>query len=374
MSAILSEWQKLNVILAHDWLTGMRGGERVLEYVCHIFPRAPIYTLFYDSRAVSAAINSHPIRTSWLQHIPGILKYYRNFLPFFPSAMESMRAPKVDLIISTSHCVAKGLIPPPGARHLCYCFTPMRYAWVFYDEYFGVNPLKKAVINPVLNRLRQWDKESSARVNHFVTLSRHVQARIKRFYGREAEVVYPPIDMAFWKPAGAMQAFMPANYDLIVSALVPYKRIDIAVSVYTETGHPLIIVGPGTETRTLKKMAGKNIIFLGRVADEQLLDLYRHCRVLIFPGEEDFGLTPLEAQACGKPVVAYAKGGVLESVVDGETGVFFQEQNKDSLLDAVKRCAAQKWDSSLIRKNVERFSRENFEAGIKTAIEKCLLI
>lgn len=372
MNESMSEWQNLNVILAHDWLTGMRGGERVLEILCRAFPRAPIYTLLHNPSAVSATINSHHIKTSWLQNVPGIFKYYRNFLPLFPSAIESLRPDRADLVISTSHCVAKGLIAPPGARHLCYCFTPMRYAWVFYDEYFGSNPLKKALLTPLLSRLRQWDKESSARVDYFATLSRHVQKRIKDFYDRDAEVVYPPVDLSFWTPDDEVGA--GGDYDLVVSALVPYKRIDLAVKAYTKLGDPLKIVGTGTESDKLRKMAGTNIEFSGRVPDDRLLELYRHCRALIFPGEEDFGLTPVEAFACGKPVVAYAKGGVLETAVKDLTGIFFEEQNEEALLEAVQKCAARKWDAAAIRKNAERFSEENFINGLKACIEKCIAI
>lgn len=376
MNEFPAEFKNLKVILAHDWLTGMRGGERVLEYLCEMFPRSPIYTLFYNPNAVSDIIKRHPVKTSWLQNIPGILKYYRNFLPFFPSAMESLRpAGPVDLVISTSHCVAKGLIAPEGARHLCYCFTPMRYAWVFYDEYFGSNPLKKAVLTPILRHLKEWDVKRSARINYFVTLSKHVQKRIKDFYGRNAEVVYPPVNLSFWTPEGGSHDFSePAQgrYDLVVSALVPYKRIDLAVKAYARLGYPLKIVGTGAESAKLKAMAGENIEFLGRVSDDRLLELYRNCRALVFPGEEDFGIVPVEAQSCGKPVVAYAKGGVLETVVKDLTGVFFEEQDKEALLEALKQCVARKWDLAAIRKNAERFNGQNFIDGLSGCIRKCL--
>lgn len=369
MNVFPAEWKNLKIILAHDWLTGMRGGERVLEILCRAFPSAPIYTLFANPAAVSTAIKSHKIITSRLQNIPGILKFYRNFLPFFPAAIESLRPERADLVISTSHCVAKGLMVPAGARHLCYCFTPMRYAWVFYTEYFGKNPIKKMVLSPMLRRLRKWDRESAARVDHFVTLSSHVQKRIREFYGRSADVVYPPVNLSFWTPGENGHA----GYDLVVSALVPYKRIDIAVKAYNQTGYPLKIVGTGTEGRKLAAMAKSNIEFLGFIPDEGLRELYRHCRALIFPGEEDFGIVPLEAQACGKPVVAYAKGGVLETVISGQTGIFFAEQQADALDDALSRFAGQKWDAAVIRENTKRFSEENFINGLAVSIKKCLL-
>lgn len=359
------------VILAHDWLTGMRGGERVLEVLCRLFPQAPVYTLIHNPAAVSAIINAHRITTSWLQHLPSVRKNYRYFLPFFPGAIERLRPAAADLLISTSHCVAKGLRPPKGARHLCYCFTPMRYAWLFYEEYFGKNPLKKIALRPLLNRLRAWDRAVNSRVDHFVALSRHVQKRIQTFYGREADVVYPPVDLSFWTPAPPESADAGA-YDLIVSALAPYKKIDLAVRAYTRSGFPLKIVGAGTEYQRLRSLAGAGIQFLGQVDDGRICSLYRHCRLLVFPGEEDFGIVPVEAQACGRPVVAYGFGGALETVVAGQTGIFFQAQTEQSLLNAIDQAAAMKWDSSLIRSNALRFSEANFISGLNASIDRCL--
>ena len=363
-----SEFQKLNVALCHDWLTGMRGGERVLDILCEAFPSAPISTLIHNPAAISDAINAHPLTTSWLQGVPGIMKRYRYFLPFFPGAIERMPIQDVDLLISTSHCVAKGLRTRPGARHLCYCFTPMRYAWTFYDEYFGANPLKAFIAKPILGSLRRWDKQASDRVDRFVAISKHVEKRINDFYGREADVVYPPVDTESWTPGGARAG----GFDLIVSALVPYKKIDLAVKAYTQLGFPLKIVGVGTELEALRTAASSNIEFLGWQPDAKLLDLYRACRMLIFPGEEDFGIVPLEAQACGAPVVAYGRGGLLETVRDGHTGVFFKEQSADSLADAVQQCAATPFDPAAIRANAERFCTANFISGLAESIEKCM--
>jgi len=370
------------VILAHDWLTGMRGGERVLEVLCRSFPQAPIYTLIHNPAAVSDVINAHPVITSWLQRIPGIRQHYRYFLPFFPNAIERLQPTNADLLISTSHCVAKGLRPPKGARHLCYCFTPMRYAWLFYEEYFGKNPLKKLALQRVLNNLRAWDRATCNRVDRFVALSRHVQKRILKFYGREADVVYPPVNTSFWTPAPSENSDVPHStlhasratgaYDLIVSALVPYKKIEVAVQAYTRLGYPLKIVGTGTQYNRLRRNAGAHIEFLGRLDDERIRDLYRHCRLLIFPGEEDFGIVPVEAQACGRPVVAYGVGGALETVVDGQTGIFFHAQTESALLGAIEQGAATKWDSGKIRANAERFSEANFISGLSTSMAHCM--
>lgn len=368
MNEFPDNWSKLNVVLCHDWLTGMRGGERVLEILCRGFPNAPIYTLIHNPATVSDTITSHEIRTSWLQSFPGIMKHYRCFLPLFPNAIEQMNIPKADLLISTSHCIAKGLKPRPGTKHMCYCFTPMRYAWTFYEEYFGYNPLKAILIKPMLAALRAWDRKSSKRVDRFVAISRHVQKRIKDFYGRESDIVYPPVDMTQWTPAEDEQG----NFDLIVSALVPYKRIDLAIAAYTQLGHPLKIVGTGSELGRLRSVAGPNIEFLGWLSDEKLLELYRTCRMLVFPGEEDFGIVPLEAQACGRPVVAYGKGGALETVKEGVSGVFFNEQAEESLLDAVRECASIHWDTAAIRANAEKFGTQNFIFCLSESINKCL--
>lgn len=363
-----SNFSNLRVALSHDWLTGMRGGERVLEILCEAFPNAPLYTLIHNQSAISGSINSHNITTSWLQNIPGIFKYYRYCLPLFPSIVEGMRMPEADLLISTSHCVAKGLQIKPGSRHLCYCFTPMRYAWTFYEEYFGHNVLKAIVAKPILAALRKWDRNSSSKVDRFVAISHHVRKRIADFYERDADVVYPPVDTEKWTPGGQRGG----KFDLIVSALVPYKRIDLTVKVYNQLGFPLKVVGVGTELGRLRSSASGNIEFLEWQSDEKLLELYRNCRLLVFPGEEDFGIVPLEAQACGTPVVAFSRGGLLETVQDGSTGVFFKEQNVESLCNAVRQAASMNWNPKAIRANAEKFDTQNFINGLAASIEKCL--
>lgn len=368
MKKFPEHWSALHVTLSHDWLTGMRGGERVLELLCEGFPRATIYTLIHKPERISRAINAHPIYTSILQHMPGIFRTYRYYLPVYPLIMERKRIPPASLLLSTSHCIAKGIAPPPGTRHLCYCFTPMRYAWTFYDEYFGANPLKKAALGPILAGMRKWDMRTSERVHRFVAISRHVQDRIHRFYGRESDIVYPPVDTERCVPGAPGDD----GYDLIVSALVPYKRVDLAVEAYNRTGRPLRIVGVGTEHDRLRRKAADHIEFLGWQTDEKVLELYQRCRFLIFPGEEDFGIVPVEAQACGKPVIAFARGGAMETVVDGETGIFFHEQKVDALLNAVETAAAKKWEPGTIRRNAEKFGIQPFLNGLDQSIRKCL--
>lgn len=356
--------------LCHDWLTGMRGGERVLELLCEAFPDAPIYTLIHKRSAVSETINRHTVVTSWLQGMPGVMEHYRRMLPLFPAAVAGLRPEPCDLLLSASHCVAKSVRPPAGARHLCYCFTPMRYAWVFQDEYLGRNPVKRALAAPVLAWLRRWDRRTASRVHRFVAISRHVQDRIRRFYGRESDIVYPPVNTGWWTPGPAPAGV--GGYDLIVSALVPYKRVDLAIEVYGRTGFPLKIVGTGGESARLRAMSGPHIEWLGWQSDEVIRDLYRGCRLLVFPGEEDFGIVPLEAQACGRPVVALARGGALETVIDGETGVLFAKQDVESLESAIERCGATAWDPAALRGQAERFSHQAFLDGVGGAVERCM--
>lgn len=364
-----SDWSSLNIALAHDWLTGMRGGEKCLELLCEGFPRAPLHTLLHNPSAISDVINNRTIRTSFLQHVPGITRHYRYLLPIFPMAVRGFPPVEADLLISTSHCVAKAVRVKRPGKHLCYCFTPMRYAWTFHDEYFGARSLKQTLAKPVLAALRDWDKRVSDRVDRFIGISRHVCDRIKRFYGRDAELVYPPVDTEFYTPGAAERR---GEFDLIVSALVPYKRVDLAVRAYTRLGRPLKIVGIGTETAALRSAAGENIEFLGWRSNEEIRDLYRQCRVLIFPGEEDFGIVPLEAQAAGAPVVAFARGGALETLIADETAMFFDEQTEDALLAAVEQADSKEWSQSAIRRNAERFSAQAYVDGMATNIAALL--
>jgi len=362
------EWKDLKVSLTHDWLTGMRGGERVLQILADAFPESRIYTLFHNPDAIIEAINKHDITTSWLNGIPNITKNYRNFLPLFPSAVNTIKTLDTQLMISTSHCVAKSIQTSEETKHLCYCFTPMRYAWLFHEEYFGRNPIKNSVIKPTLGSLRKWDKATADRVNLFVGISEHVKQRIEDFYGRDALVVYPPVDTDFFK----LKEDVKEEFDLVVSALVPYKKVDLAVEAYKESGRHLKVIGSGGAFEALKKKAPPNVEILGRLSDEEIREHYQQAGCLVFPGEEDFGIVPVEAMSCGTPVVAFAKGGALETVVDGESGVFFHEQTTGSLNEAVERCHQTDWDSSKIRTQAEKFSIQAFIDGIDGAIKECL--
>lgn len=356
------------IALVHDWLTGMRGGEKVLEVLCDLFPGAPIFTLLHNPGSVSKVIESHPITTSFIQKLPLKRTRYRSYLPLFPKAIESFDLSGFKLIISTSHAVAKGAIPPKDAFHICYCHTPMRYVWELYDEYFGpgkADLLTRTAMKVLAPRLRAWDVRTSDRVHAFIANSRNVADRIQRYYGRTAEVLHAPVDVS----AFPLSTENDGSY-LIVSALVPYKRIDLAIEACEHLGRRLNIVGIGPDLKKLKSRESEHIRFLGWQSDADLARLYGSCRALLFPGVEDFGIVPLEAMACGKPVIAYAKGGALETVVDGVTGVLFREQTVEDVARAIVKCETTPFDSSIIRNHAVRFDRSMFRTNLMSLIER----
>jgi len=361
----------LKVALVHDWLTGMRGGEKVLEVLCGFFPQATLFTIFHDCGAMSPIIEGMEIKTSWIGRLPFAQKHFRAYLPFFPAAIESFDLRDYHLIISSSHCVAKGAIPAPEALHISYIHTPMRYIWEMYPHYLGAGAglLKRAAGAVLASRLRAWDIASCHRVDHFIANSENVRRRIWRHYRRTADVIAPPVDGAFFHPVSE-----PGNYFLIVTALVPYKQVALAVQAFNRLGERLIIVGDGPEKSKLLNLAKSNIEFLPWQNSEKLRELYSGCRALIFPGEEDFGIVPLEAQACGRPVVAYGRGGVIETVIPANppaqgvrpvevaepTGVFFYESTAEALIEAVRKLDHHSFDSDAIRRNALRFDKPIF--------------
>ncbi len=361
----------MRIALVHDWLTGMRGGEKVLEVLCELFPDADLYTLICIRERVSKTIREMRIKTSFLDKLPLAAAHYRSFLPLFPTAIEQFNLKGYDLVISTSHCVAKGVLSAPDALHISYCFTPMRYLWDMNSEYFSGrgSALRSLPLSLFLNYLRMWDVNSSQRVDAFVAISRHVQRRISKYYGRESTVIYPPVDCDFFTPPE--QGGRPDDYFLMVSALTPYKRVDIAIEAFNHSGKRLVIVGDGPQLKSLKKLARRNVEFLGWQSNEKVREYYRGCRAFIFPGEEDFGITPLEAQACGKPVVAFGRGGVLESVIpfpgDGCTGVLFEVPTAESLLGAVDVLEKNlfQFNAQGIRSNALRFDKRHFRERIR---------
>ena len=372
----------MRVALVHDWLTGMRGGEKCLEVFCELFPDADLYTLVYLPDRVSPVIRSMKIHASWFNRLPRVEQYYRYGLPLFPSIVEGFALGDYDLVLSSSHCVAKGVVPC-GALHVSYVHSPMRYVWDMYESYFGPEASWPARAGMALCRgyLQRWDVRSARRVDHFVANSQHIADKIKHIYGRPATVIHPPVDTESFDIRDFRESFY-----LIVSALVPYKKVELAIQAFSRLGLPLKIAGDGPLRSSLEKIAGPNVEFLGWIDDAQLAELYATCQALIFPGEEDFGIVPLEAQASGRPVIAYGKGGALETIVplapndtgslptSQATGIFFTEATPESLAQAVKKFQrmADCFDPAALRNQAAKFSRSRFKREMKQFIDEQL--
>jgi glycosyltransferase involved in cell wall biosynthesis len=353
---------RLRPVLVHDWLTGMRGGEKVLDVLCQRWPEAPLYTLLHRRGSVSAAIERRPVRTSFLQWLPGVHRYYRYLLPLMPMAVRWRMEP-CDLVFSISHCVAKAVQPPPGVKHICYCLTPMRYAWHMKNAYFGRRGLRALLIDQILGRLRAWDRRTAARVTHFVAISEVVRRRIQECYGRDSAMIYPPVDTDYYCPAAVPRE----DYYLILSAFAPYKRLDLALEACRALDRKLVVIGTGQDDGKLRRLAGPNTHFLGWQPDVAVRDHLRRCRALLFPGEEDFGIVPVEAQACGTSVIAYAAGGATETVVPlgdsaAPTGVWFDEQSPACLAEAIERFERRReaFDPTVLRRHALRFRTQRF--------------
>ena len=358
------------VVLVHDWLTGMRGGEKCLEPLCRRWPDARLLTLLHKRGSVSPAIESVRIQASRLNWLPRVERYYRYLLPLMPFAA-GWRVTDADLVVSLSHAVAKSARPPAGVPHVCYCFTPMRYAWHMKDAYFrntGVfGRLKAKAVDALLCRIRDWDRRTADRVTHFVAISNTVRDRIRDCYDRDATVIYPPVDTDFYTPSNEPRE----DFYLVVSALAPYKRFDLAIEACTKLGKKLVVIGSGPHAAKLKAGAGPNVSFLGWQPDEVIRDHLRRAKALLFPGEEDFGIVPLEAQACGCPVIGFARGGLTETVCPlGETpeptGVLFSEQTVDAACEAIERFerSADRFDPRAARHQAVLFRKDRFEAEL----------
>jgi len=386
----------VKIALIHDWLTGMRGGEKCLEVLCRRFPQARLFTLVHSPGTTSPLIERMRITTSFLQRFPGVATHYRWLLPLMPAAVERLEIPDdVDLVVSLSHAVAKGIRPPAGVPHVCYCFTPMRYAWDRRADYFcgvprggrvwhphipptagGSGRFRRtpmaAVRNLVLDWIQQWDRQSSDRVTHFVAISRTVAQRIAQCYGRASRVIYPPVDTDFYTPADVPRE----DFFLCVSALVPYKRIDLAIEACNRHRRPLVVIGEGPERRRLERLAGPTVTLAGWRTNEEIRHHMRRARALLFPGNEDFGIVPVEAQACGTPVVAFGRGGASETIVPADhstvgSGWLFHEQTAEALCRAMELCEAhpQQFDPELARRQAERFASERFERELVGYLE-----
>lgn len=354
----------MRVCIIHDYLTHMGGGERVLEAIAEAFPEAPIYTLVYDPEQVRVSFDPGRIRTSFLQRFPGARRSHRYFpLALMPFAIEQFDISQFDVVISNAHSFGKGIITPASTLHISYCMTPTRYAWDGSHRYvreFSSSHWFQKFAPPAISYIRLWDYMASKRVDKYLTLSKYVAGRIQKYYGRSSEVIYPPVDTDRFSPSEGV-----GEYYLVVSRLVPYKRVDIAISAAERLGKPLKIAGTGPELQELQALAGPNTEFLGFVPDSDLPQLYRNAKALLFPQEEDFGITPLEAAASGVPTVAYGRGGALETIVSGKTGVLFSEQTVESMVQAMEVLESTTWNKGEIRAHAESFSRDRFIREIK---------
>jgi len=358
------------VVLVHDWLTGLRGGEKCLEPLARRWPDARLLTLLHKRGSVPPDIERLRILPSRLNRLPRVDRYYRYLLPLMPFAA-GWNVTDADLVVSLSHCVAKSARPPAGVPHVCYCFTPMRYAWHMQGSYFRAGglagKLKAAAVGALMGRIRDWDRRTADRVTHFVAISRTVRDRIRECYGRDSVVIYPPVDTDFYTPAAVKRE----DFYLVVSALAPYKRFDLALDACAKLGRKLVVIGSGQDAKKLQAKAAPGVTFLGWQPDEVIRDHLRRAKALLFPGEEDFGIVPLEAQACGCPVIAFGRGGATETVRglgDGAdpTGVLFEEQTADALAAAVERFerSADRFDPKAARRNAVLFRKERFEAEL----------
>ncbi len=357
------------VALLHSWLNQYGGAERVLEVLHTMYPDAPIYTSMYWPEAMPIAYRQWDIRTSFMQRLPLVKAHHQPFLALYPLAFQQFDLSQYDLVISNSSAFCHGARMGPDTCHICYCLTPARFLWR-YEEYVEREKLPgvaRAVLPVVLGPLRAWDLAAARRVTHYVSISEAIAGRVQRFYGRSSTIIFPPVDTSLYQPVPQQD-----NYYLIVSRLVPYKRIDLAVQAFNQLGLPLKIVGDGRDKEALQAMARPNIEFLGRIPDAQVKEMYARCRAFVFPGEEDFGLTPLEAQASGRPVIAYAAGGALDTVIEGRTGTFFHQPTPDALAEAVRRQESMSFDSQLIRQHAEAFSIEAFKSRLGTFAQEKL--
>jgi len=369
----------MKIAFVCDWLTGMRGGERCLEAVCEIYPDADIFTLVHFPDSVSRTIESHTIHTSYIQKLPGDIKKFRRYLPLFSHAIEKFDFSGYDCVLSFSHCVAKNVMVPSKTPHICYCYTPMRYAWHMRNEYLdSLSHIKRMAAGFLLDYLKKYDRSVATRVTHFVAISRNVQNRIKQAYDRDSVVIYPPVDCGRFNISDKDD-----GYYLIVSALVPYKRVDLAVNAFADIERKLLIVGSGPELNRLKEIASPNVHFIDNAGDIEVAEYMKKCGALIFPGEEDFGIVPLEVQACGKPVIAFGKGGALETIiglkeditkVEDATGIFFNQQTPEALKEAVSLFEKVKggFDARKCRTNALKFDRPLYKKTIREYVQNVM--
>ena len=360
----------MRVAIVHYWLVGMRGGEKVVEALCRMYPEADIFTHVYVRDAVSDRIAAHSVKTSFISSLPRPAKNYKSYLPLMPMALEQLDLRGYDLVISSESGPSKGVIPPAGAVHVCYCHSPMRYIWnMFHDYRDRTGPLKRLLMPPLSHYIRTWDAVSANRVHDFVANSRTVSQRLRTYYRRDSTVIHPPVDTAAF---GIVPRAELGDYHLMVGELVRYKRPELAVQAFNRTGRKLVVIGGGEMLNELRAIAGPNVTMLGPQPFDMLRHHYARCRALIFPGEEDFGIVPVEAMASGRPVVAFGKGGATETVVDGVTGTFFADQTVDGLLDAVDRCERIDFDPEVAVAHAAIFGTERFMGEMGAFVHSAL--
>lgn len=356
----------MKLAIVCSWLNQYGGAERVLEVVHDMYPQAPIYTSIYRPQALPERYRSWDIRPSFLNRLPLIRRFHQAYLPLYPLGFESLDLRGYDVVFSLTSAFGHGVITPAETRHVCYCLTPARFLWNYhsYIEREGLGRLARLGLAPFLKSLRQWDRLAADRVDDFIAISRTVQRRIAKYYRREARIIYPPVDTARF----AIER-EPEDYFLVVSRLVPYKRIDLAVRAFSDLGLPLRIIGEGRDRAALQAIAKGNIQFLGYLPDDQAREQMARCRAFIFPGEEDFGIAPIEALAAGRPVIAYGAGGALDTIEEGVSGLFFREPTASALAEAVRRLGAQRFDPQTLRQHARRFDVARFRRELGEALE-----
>jgi glycosyltransferase involved in cell wall biosynthesis len=357
----------MRVAIVHYWLVGMRGGEKVIEALCEMFPQADIFTHVYVPEAVSETIRAHRVTTSFINRLPAAARLYKRYLPLMPLALEQLDLSDYDLVISSESGPAKGVIPPPATRHLCYCHSPMRYLWnMFHDYRRQSGVLTRLAMPPLAHYLRLWDTVSAGRVDRFVANSNAVAGRIRRYYGRAAEIVWPPVDVDAFQPVARDER---GDYMLMVGELVAYKRPELAVEAFNRMGRKLVVIGGGEMLDRIRRLAGPTVTVLGPAPFADLRHHYARCQALIFPGEEDFGIVPVEAMASGRPVIAYGRGGATETVRPGISGMLFDEQTVEALIAAVEGFRDGDFDPAAIVRHARGFSREVFLAAMRAQID-----
>ena len=362
----------VKIAIVHDWLNQIGGAENVLEVMVSMFPEAPVFSTIYAPELMPSVYRSWDIRTSWLNRAPAIHHHHQPYLPLYPAAVKSLDLRNYDVILSNKSGFIHGVKTQPYQRHLCYCLAPTRYVWDYgaYASRERLGRFTGMFLKPVISKLRRWDYEAAQRVDQFCAISTDIQRRIKTYYKRDSVVIAPPANTDRFKPI----KHPSEDYYLIVSRLIPYKRIDLAVRAFSKMGKRLVIAGVGRDQQSLEAMAGPTVTFTGYMPKNEVTSLMANCRAFVFPGYEDFGITPVEAQAAGRPVIAYAAGGALDTVIDNETGIFFHEQTVDSIVDAVMRLEATSFDPWHIRCNAQRFSEARFREALRAWITQHISI